>query len=89
MQQELVPLNYNGNGVNWFPEKELRERKTFKVKTFEEKFKIPKCAFISVEKKDHVFYSCTCTDDESALICKECVKYCHQGPGHITSKFDK
>ncbi len=67
----------------------LEERKAFVVKTFEERFEIPKCAFISVDPKDHVFYSCTCSADESSLICKECVKICHQGVGHNTSRFGK
>jgi len=67
----------------------LKTKQSYKVPTLKECFKIEDCAFISEVKEHQVFYSCTCTIDDSALICKACVKKCHQGPDHYTKLFDE
>ena len=83
--QELIPLNLPNQ--NESQDLSLSKKKEFNVKTFYQRFTIPRCAFISDKEEDQVFFSCSCTADESALVCNECVKICHNGPGHFTSKF--
>jgi len=64
----------------------LDEKKNFTVSSFEERFELFKCAYISDDIADHIFYSCTCMEDVSSLVCRECMFKCHQGLGHKHTK---
>lgn len=57
----------------------------FKIKSYSEKFKIPKCTYITKEILPKV-YICKCSYENLFIICESCKECCHKG--HLLYEID-